>query len=482
MSKPKERRAEVKGGEEEMKVTENEIKNSKQWEAGWKLEGSAEHENKITEFDSLRIIEQTIAIAVPDKLMEEIVGHQNMINACKRIISNNGSHGIDGMSVKEFMPYFIEHEEEIRKSVLEGKYKPQPTRRVEIPKEDGTMRKLGIPTVLDRVIQQSIAQVLSPIYEPQFSENSFGFRPNRSQHKAIRKAQKYIQEGYIEGISIDLEKYFDTVNHSKLIQILSETIKDGRVISLIHKYLNAGVMNEEVYEATEEGFAQGGNISPLLSNIMLDVLDKELERRGLRFVRFADDTIIFVKSRKSAERVSEGITEFIEKKLKLKVNQDKTKVGKATQMKYLGFSFYIASGRNVRIRIHPISIKKMENRIREITKRNNGHGYRRLKEELRKYIVGWVNYFKIADMRAILQRIDSWLRHKIRCYIWKSWKTYKGRNKRLKQLGASEEQAKMLAGSRKGLWATSGFQDLNFIITKERLERAGYPTFIKYYL
>lgn len=272
-----------------MKVTENEVKNSKQRKAGWKSEGNAEHENKITKFDSLRITEQAIAIAVPDKLMEEILGHQNMIIACKRIIRNNGSHGIDGMSVKELMPYFIEHEEKIRESVLAGKYKPQPTRRVEIPKEDGTMRKLGIPTVLDRVIQQSIAQVLSPIYEPQFSDNSFGFRPNRSQHKAMRRAQEYIQEGYKEAISIDLEKYFDMVNHSKLIQILSETIKDGRVISLIHKYLNAGVMNEGVYEATEEGFAQGGNISPLLSNVMLDKLDKELERRELRFVRFADD-------------------------------------------------------------------------------------------------------------------------------------------------------------------------------------------------
>lgn len=465
-----------------MKVTENEVKNSKQRKAGWKSEGNAEHENKITKFDSLRITEQAIAIAVPDKLMEEILGHQNMIIACKRIIRNNGSHGIDGMSVKELMPYFIEHEEKIRESVLAGKYKPQPTRRVEIPKEDGTMRKLGIPTVLDRVIQQSIAQVLSPIYEPQFSDNSFGFRPNRSQHKAMRRAQEYIQEGYKEAISIDLEKYFDMVNHSKLIQILSETIKDGRVISLIHKYLNAGVMNEGVYEATEEGFAQGGNISPLLSNVMLDKLDKELERRELRFVRFADDTLIFVKSRKSAVRVSEGITKFIEMKLKLKVNQGKTKVGKATQMKYLGFSFYIASGRKARIRIHPKSITKMKNRIREITKRSNGHGYKRLKKELKEFIVGWVNYFKIADMRKSLQRIDEWLRHKIRCYIWKSWKTYRGRNKRLRQLGASEEQAKMLAGSRKGLWATSGFRDLNFIITNKRLERAGYPTFMKYYL
>lgn len=465
-----------------MKVTDNGVKNSKQRGAGCKSEGSAEHDNKITEFNSLKITEQTIAIAVPDKLMEEILGHQNMTIACKRIIRNNGSHGIDGMSVKELMPYFIEHEEEIRESVLAGKYKPQPTRRVEIPKEDGTMRKLGIPTVLDRVIQQSIAQVLSPIYEPQFSDNSFGFRPNRSQHKAMRRAQEYIQEGYKEAISIDLEKYFDTVNHSKLIQILSETIKDGRVISLIHKYLNAGVMNEGVYEATEEGFAQGGNISPLLSNVMLDKLDKELERRELRFVRFADDTLIFVKSRKSAVRVSEGITKFIEKKLKLKVNQDKTKVGKATQMKYLGFSFYIASGRKARIRIHPKSITKMKNRIREITKRSNGHGYKRLKKELKELIVGWVNYFKIADMRKSLQRIDEWLRHKIRCYIWKSWKIYRGRNKRLRQLGASEEQAKMLAGSRKGLWATSGFQDLNFIITNKRLERAGYPTFMKYYL
>lgn len=465
-----------------MKITDNEIKNRKQQRAGWVSEGNAEHENMMTALDSLKIAEQIIAITVPDKLMEEIVGHKNMMAACKRVIRNKGSHGIDGMSVKELMPYFIEHEEEIRESVLTGKYKPQPTRRVEIPKEDGSTRKLGIPTVMDRVIQQSIAQVLSPIYETQFSDNSFGFRPNRSQHKAMRRAQRYIQEGYNEVISIDLEKYFDTVNHSKLVQILSETIKDGRVISLIHKYLNAGVMNDDELEATEEGFAQGGNISPLLSNVMLDKLDKELERRGLRFVRFADDTAIFVKSRKSAVRVSEGITKFIEEKLKLKVNRDKTKVGKATQMKYLGFSFYIASGRKVRIRVHPKSIKKMKDKIREITKRSNGHGYERMKRELKEFIIGWVNYFKIADMKSLLQRTDEWLRHKIRCYIWKSWKTYKGRNRRLRQLGASEEQAKMLAGSRKGLWATSGFQDMNFIITNKRLESAGYPTFMKQYL
>ena len=260
-----------------------------------------------------------------------------------------------------------------------------------------------------------------------------------------------MQEGYNEVISIDLEKYFETVNHSKLVQILSETIKDGKVISLKHKYLNAGVMNDDELEAMEEGFAQGRNISPLLSNVMLDKLDKELERRSLRFVRFADDTAIFVKSRKSAVRVSEGITKFIEEKLKLKVNRDKTKVGKATQMKYLGFSFYIASGRKMRIRVHPKSIKKMKDKIQEITKRSNGQGYERMKRELKEFIIGWVNYFKIADMKSLLQRTDEWLRHKVRCYIWKSWKTYKGRNRRLRQLGTSEEQAKMLAGSRKGL-------------------------------
>lgn len=277
------------GGETEMKVTKS-VKDYRQLKKiGYCSEGSAEHKSKSRAYEQMKITENTATITVTERLMEEILGHQNLMKACKRVISNKGSYGIDGMEVKDLMPYFMEHEEEIRETVLKGKYKPKPVRRVEIPKEDGTKRKLGVPTVIDRVIQQAMVQVLSPIYEPQFSENSYGFRPKRNQHQAIRKAQEYIQEGYTTVISIDLEKYFDTVNHSKLIQIISETVKDGRVVSLIHKYLNAGAMVNGMFERNEQGFAQGGNLSPLLSNVMLNELDKELERRKLRFVRFADD-------------------------------------------------------------------------------------------------------------------------------------------------------------------------------------------------
>lgn len=469
------------GGETEMKVTKSVNEYRQLNNAGYCPDGSAEHENKGRVYEQMKITENTATITVTEYLMEEILGHQNLMTACKRVIKNKGSHGVDGMKTEKLMPYLIEHEEEIRETVLKGKYKPKPVRRVEIPKEDGTKRKLGVPTVIDRVIQQAMVQVLSPIYEPQFSENSFGFRPKRNQHQAIRKAQEYIQDGYTTVISIDLEKYFDTVNHSKLIQILSETIKDGRVVSLIHKYLNAGAMINGMFERNEQGFAQGGNLSPLLSNVMLNELDKELERRKLRFVRFADDTVIFVKSRKAADRVSEGLTKFIEDKLKLKVNKDKTKISNATKIKYLGFSFYYANKGKVGIRIHPKSIQKMKNKIREITKRSNGKGYQRIKEKLTQYIRGWVNYFKIADMKINIKNWDAWLRRKIRCYIWKNWKKVKTKIKHLIKLGLSEDGAKRLAFSRKGYWRLSRTKELSIALTNERLARAGYPTFQQYY-
>lgn len=470
------------GGETEMNVTKEAKDYRKLNTSSYCLEDRAEHESKSRVYEQMRITEHTATIAVSKTLMEEILGHQNLMKACKRVIQNKGSHGIDGMDVTQLMPYFLKQEEEIRERIISGKYKPKPVRRVEIPKEDGTKRKLGIPTVIDRVIQQAMVQVLSPIYEPQFSENSYGFRVNRSQHQAIKKAQEYIQEGYTTVISIDLEKYFDTVNHSKLIQVVSETIKDGRVVSLIHKYLNAGVMEKGVFEKSEEGFSQGGNLSPLLSNVMLNELDKELERRKLRFVRFADDTAIFVKSRKAAVRVSEGVTKFIEEKLKLKVNRGKTSIGNATKIKYLGFSFYIASEGKYKISIHPKSVKKMKDKIRGITKRNNGYGYGRIKAELKNFIRGWVNYFKIGDMKNLIKKTDQWLRHKIRCYIWKSWKKPKTRRQKLKILGLNKGKARMVAGSREGLWKVSNYQDMKRAITNEKLSRAGYPTFMQYYL
>ena len=276
-----------------------------------------------------------------DRMLEYILTPDNLNRAYRQVKVNKGSGGIDGMEVEQLLPYLREHKDEITESLLSGRYRPNPVRRVEIPKEGGKTRQLGIPTVVDRVIQQSIAQVLSLVYEPKFSETSYGFRPRRSAHQALQKAQEIINNGYKYCVDLDLEKFFDTVSHSKLIQLLGETIKDGRVISLIHKYLNAGVMVGHKYEETTEGVPQGGPLSPILSNIMLNELDHELERRGLPFVRYADDCVIFCKSPRAAERVCESITKFIEGKLFLKVNREKTHVGSVHGQKFLGYTFYM---------------------------------------------------------------------------------------------------------------------------------------------
>ena len=306
-----------------------------------------------------------------DNLLDTILRSDNLNAAYKRVKANKGSGGIDGMQVDELLPYLINHRDELVRQLREGKYKPNPIRRVEIPKEEkGKFRKLGIPTVVDRMIQQAIAQELTPIYEEQFSDNSCGFRPGRSAHDALAKCRKYVDEGHVYAISMDLEAYFDTVNHSKLIEVLSRTMKDGRVISLIHRYLNAGVMEDGGFHAAPEGVPQGGPLSPLCGNVMLNELDKELERRGHKFVRYADDCIILCKSRKSAERTMKHIIPFITEKLYLKINLEKTTVSHISKVKYLGYSFYRYKGK-CRMRVHPRSIKKMKNHLRELTVRGN---------------------------------------------------------------------------------------------------------------
>ena len=284
---------------------------------------------------------ELITVQIDEKhLLEYILSPYNMNRAYRKVVSNGGSGGVDSMELKELLPYLKLHKDDLKSSILNGKYKPQPVRRVEIPKDNGKTRQLGIPTLVDRVIQQSISQVLTPMYERQFSDGSFGFRPNRSAHDALRKAQSIINSGYEYAVGIDLERFFDTVNQSYLIELLSHTIKDGRVISLIHRYLYAGVMVNGVYQPTTEGTPQGGPLSPLLSNIVLNEMDKELESRGHPFVRYADDSLIFCKSKRGAERVCESLTRFIEKKLHLKVNREKTEVGYVRGMKVLGYSFY----------------------------------------------------------------------------------------------------------------------------------------------
>ena len=417
-----------------------------------------------------------------DNLMDKILHKDNLNKAYKKVKSNKGAGGVDGMNVDELLTYLRENQKQLIQKIKDRKYKPNPVRRVEIPKEDkGKVRKLGIPTVVDRVIQQAITQVLSPIYEEQFSNNSYGFRPKRGAHDALKQCQRNVNEGYMYVVDMDLEKFFDTVCQSKLIEILSRTIKDGRVISLIHKYLNAGVIQNGMFERTEVGVPQGGPLSPLLSNIMLNELDKELEKRGHRFVRYADDCMIFCKSKKSAERTLTNIIPFIEGKLNLKVNQDKTVVEQISKVKYLGYTFYKNKGK-CRFRVHPKSIKKMKDKIRELTSRSNGWGneYRALK--LTQYIRGWVNYFGMADMKELLKETDKWLRHKIRAIYWKQWKKVRTKFKNLKKLGVDEEKAWICANMRNGNWYCSGYFVLQTAFNNNKLRELGYPTFTELYL
>ena len=366
-------------------------------------------------------------------LLEQILSPANLNRAFKRVRRNRGSGGIDKMEVESLKDYLVNNEENLIQSILDGSYRPNPVRRVEIPKEKGT-RKLGIPTVVDRVVQQAIAQVLTPVYEKQFSSSSYGFRPKRSAHQALNKCRSYITDGYRYAVDMDLEKFFDTVNQSKLIEVLSRTVKDGRVISLIHNYLNAGVVIRNKFEETSMGVPQGGPLSPLLSNIMLNELDRELEKRGHPFVRYADDMVIFCKSKRSADRTLANIVPYIENKLFLRVNREKTKAVYIRGIKFLGYSFYVYKGEG-RLRVHPRSIAKMKERIRTLTSRSNGWGYARRKEALRQYITGWVNYFKLADMISLLSRVDKWYRRRLRMVIWKQWKRLRTRGRNLMKLG-----------------------------------------------
>ncbi len=417
-----------------------------------------------------------------DGLLEKILQPANLNNAYKKVKSNKGAGGVDGMSVDELLPFLRDNQEQLIQQLKDGKYKPSPVRRVEIPKETkAEFRKLGVPAVVDRVFQQAITQVLSPIFEEQFSENSFGFRPKRGAHDALKQCQKNVNDGYVYVVDMDLEKFFDTVCQSKLTEVLSRTIKDGRVISLIHKYLNAGVISRGVFEKTETGMPQGGPLSPLLSNVMLNELDRELTRRRHRFVRYADDCMIFCKSRKSAERTLRNIIPFIEGKLFLKVNRKKTSVAHISKVKYLGYAFYRYKGK-CRFRVHPKSVTKMKDKIRELAKRSNGWGneYRAMK--LTQFVRGWVNYFSLADMKGLLRETDEWLRHKIRTIYWKQWKKVKTKFRELKKLGVEEEKAWICANMRNGNWYCGGYFVLQTAFNNKKLRELGYPTFTEFYL
>ena len=406
------------------------------------------------------------------ELLEKILDDKNLYNAYKQVYKNKGASGVDGVTVEELGVYLFQHKEEIKEQIRNLKYKPSPVRRVEIPKENGKKRKLGIPTAVDRVIQQAIVQVITPLFEPQFSETSYGFRPNRSCEMAIIKALEYFNDGYDWIVDIDLQAFFDNVNQDKLIGIIRRTIKDGRVVSLIRKYLVSGVMINGVVQPTKVGTPQGGNLSPLLSNIMLNELDKELEKRGLRFVRYADDCLIMVKSEKAANHVMESVTRYIENKLGLIVNAEKSKVARPRDIKYLGFGFYTKKGK-WRPKPHLKSVQKFKSKLKDITSRSNAMSISDKITKVNQVIRGWINYFRIADMKWLMKETSEHLRHRLRMCIWKYWKNSKTKYKALRKLGITEYNAYMVANTRRGYYWVASTAVLHIAISNKRLKQKG---------
>ena len=413
-------------------------------------------------------------------LLERILSPSNLNAAYLQVKRNGGAAGIDKMECDRLLGYLIEHGEELKERIRQRTYRPNPVRRVEIPKDNGGKRQLGIPTVVDRMFQQAIAQVLSPIYERQFSEGSYGFRPKGGCKKALIATTKIVERGYHYAVDIDLERFFDTVSHAKLIEILQRTVKDDAVISHIHRYLNAGVMKDGKYEPSEEGTPQGGPLSPLLANIILNELDEELERRGHPFVRYADDGLIFCWSKRAAERAKESITKFIEGHLKLKVNREKTEVAHIGRLKFLGYGFYICNGK-CRLRLHQKTEAKLRRRLKAITSRSNGMGYAKRKATLRQYLRGWTEYYNLADMGNKVKEIDQWLRRRIRMCIWKSWKRTKTRVHNLIRCGIDKQKAYEWGNTSKGYWRIADSWILTRALPTERLHTAGYDWIGCYY-
>ena len=408
-----------------------------------------------------------------DTLLNELLSDENLKIAKQRVKKNKGASGIDGMEVKELDEYLSKHLDEIKEQIRNKKYSPKPVKRVEIPKPDGGVRNLGVPTVVDRFVQQAIAQVLTPIYEPKFSESSYGFRPDRCCEMAILKALEFMNDGYQWVVDIDLEKFFDNVNHDKLISLIMKDVKCGEIVSLINKFLKSGIMIDDEYKESVIGTPQGGNLSPLLSNIMLNQLDKELEARGLRFTRYADDCIILVGSSKAADRVMKNVSIFIESKLGLKVNMTKSKVSKPNDIKYLGFGFFMDKNDGLwKAKPHAKSVEKLNLKLKNLTSRRRSISLDERLEKIKKTIVGWTNYYKIGYWKDVARMVDAHVRFRLRMCIWKQWKKVNTKKKALISLGVPKREAWMLANCRKA-YARCASSFLNNVLTNKRLKERG---------
>lgn len=447
------------------------LREQKTEKSGWTCKGMVETESNkgvrsIIPFDNAN---KDGAIA----LLEKVLERDNLNKAYKRVKANGGSAGIDKMTVEEMLPYLKEHNEELVNTIRQGKYKPKPVRRVEIPKPDGGKRLLGVPTVIDRMIQQAMVQVLQPIFEPIFSESSYGFRPKRNAQQAMKKAEEYYKEGYTQVVDLDLAKYFDMVNHDILIGMIRETVKEETVIKLIRKFLKSGVMVNGLLSPTTEGTPQGGNLSPLLSNIYLTAFDRMLETRGHKFVRYADDCNIYVKSRRAAERVMVSCAKYLEGTLKLKVNREKSKVGSPLKLKFLGFSLY-KTGKKTGIRPHQKSLKRFKDKIRELTSRKQAKPIVVILQNLKKYTVGWLGYYSVADMESRISSLNEWTRRRIRQIFWKQWKRIKTKHDNLVKLGVENTKAWEWANSRLGYWRIAHSWVLATTLTNKYLASIGY--------
>ena len=414
--------------------------------------------------------------AIAEQLMEEVCERENCKQALKRVKANKGSAGVDGMTVQQLPGYLKQHWPAIREQLLKGTYQPQPVKRVEIPKPDGGVRKLGIPTVLDRFIQQAVMQVLQGKWDRTFSDHSYGFRPGRSAHQAVEAAQQYIAEGCRWCVDLDLEKFFDRVSHDKLMARIEARVSDRRMLKLIRTFLKAGVMEGGLVSPVDEGTPQGGPLSPPLSNIVLDELDRELERRGLRFVRYADDCNVYVRSRRAGERVMASLRRFITTKLKLKVNEQKSAVARPWERKFLGFSF--TANREPKRRLAPKTVIRFKEKVREVTRRTRGVNVEKMAEELSRYLRGWIGYFGQCQTPSVLQGLEEWIRRRLRSVIWKQWKRGSVRFAELRKRGVNKDLAAKTAGSAHGPWRLANSPALAIALPNAYFDSLGIPRLI----